>query len=89
MSGNGEGTLEQKLQHVHSLLVDDLWTTWKDHRTTSAPAIESEKYSRISVVSLTQVAAMAAVDVGMTEEQFMLVCMANFNEANKKAPKFG
>ena len=86
-AGNGEGTLEQKLQHVHSQLVEDLWVAWKNHRSTSS--VESERYSRISVVSLTQVAAMTAVDVGMTEEQYMLVCMANFNEAYKKAPKWG
>lgn len=86
-AANGEGTLEQQLQHVHSQLVEDLWTAWKNHRTTSS--IEAEKYSRISVVSLTQVAAMTAVDVGMTEEQYMLVCMANFNEANKKALRWG
>ena len=86
-AGNGEGSLEQKLQHVHSQLTEDLWIAWKNHRTTSS--VDAERYSRISVVSLTQVAAMTAVDVGMTEEQYLLVCMANFNEAYQRAPKWG
>jgi hypothetical protein len=86
---NGEGTLEQKLQHVHSDFVADIWRAWKDNRSESATSIDSEKFSRISVVSLTQVAATTAVDVGMTEEQFLGVCQANFAEAFKRAPRWG
>lgn len=45
-------------------------------------------YSRLSIVALTQVAAIAAVDVGVPVDKFLDVCKANFNEAHKNAPKF-
>lgn len=47
------------------------------------------KFTRLSVVALTQVAAILAVDAGMQPEQFTAVCMANFKEAYARAPKFG
>lgn len=46
-------------------------------------------FARISVVALSQLAAMVGVDVGMNTEQFTNVCKANFDEAHKRAPKFG
>lgn len=46
-------------------------------------------YTRLSVVALTQVAAIAGVDVGMTVDQFVGVCRANFENAHQVAPKFG
>ena len=90
MSGeepNGKGTEEQAIQHVHGLLVASLWSTWKDAR--GASDLDPVKYSRLSVVSLTQVAAMTAVDLGMPIEQFTEVCRANFLEAMARAPRFG
>lgn len=45
-------------------------------------------FSRLSLVALTQVAAVVAVDVGMKPEQFTAMCLANFSEAHKRAPKF-
>ena len=84
---NGKGTLQDNLQHTHDQLVSSLWSTWKDSRSTAAN-IDPEKFQRLSVVSLTQVASVAAVDVGMTKEQFVGVCMANFDEALRRAPKW-
>ncbi len=47
------------------------------------------RFSRLSVLALTQVASIVAVDVGMNHDQFTAVCLANFKEAYKRAPKFG
>jgi hypothetical protein len=45
--------------------------------------------SRLSTVALSQLAAMLAVDVGMKQDQFTAVCRSNFEEAFKRAPRFG
>ena len=47
------------------------------------------KFSRLSVVAFTQLAAVLAVDVHMTPEQFLQVTAAQFAEAYKRAPRFG
>lgn len=46
------------------------------------------KFSQLSILALTQVAAIVAVDVGMNHEQFGAVCLTNYKEAYKRAPKF-
>lgn len=46
-------------------------------------------FSRMSVVALSQLAAIVGVDVGMTLDQFTAICRANFQQAYEKAPKFG
>ena len=46
-------------------------------------------FSRMSTVALTQLGAVVAVDVGMNQEQFVAVCRSNFDEAFKRAPRFG
>lgn len=46
-------------------------------------------FSRMSTVALSQLAAVIAVDVGMTPEQFTAICRSNFDEAFKRAPRFG
>lgn len=43
---------------------------------------------KLSVVALSQLAAMHAVDVGMQPEQFFNICKANYAEAFKRAPRF-
>lgn len=43
---------------------------------------------KLSVVALSQLGAMHAVDVGMNPEQFFNICKANYAEAFKRAPRF-
>lgn len=50
--------------------------------------IDAVKFSKLSVVALTQLSAIIGVDVGMMEEQYTNVCRAQFIEAHKRAPKF-
>lgn len=44
--------------------------------------------SRLSVVALTQLAAVIAIDVGMQSDQFINISRCNFDEALKRAPRF-
>lgn len=46
-------------------------------------------FSRISIVALTQLGAIVAVDVGMNPDQWLAVCNAQFTEAFRNAPRFG
>ena len=87
--GNGKGTPQQQLLDAHSKLIGSLWEIWKDHRSINAENIDPDKYARLSIVSLTQVASVIAVDVGMDQEQFLKICEANFRDALAKAPKWG
>jgi hypothetical protein len=91
LKSNDEQKPEEALRKAHDYFVAELWTKWKDNRDRAAleAALEPVKYGRLSVVSLTHVAAVIAVDVGMTEEQFCDVARANFKEAYTRAPKFG
>lgn len=67
-------------------LVAEFRQTWVDQmREAGVPQVQ---YSRLSIVALSQVASIAAVDIGMTSKQFADLCVANFNEAHKRAPKF-
>lgn len=68
-------------------LLNEFRQVWVDQMKESGVA--QVKYTRLSVVAMTQVAAIAGVDVGMTVEQFISVCKANFYEAYNRAPKFG
>lgn len=86
-SPNGKGTAEQKMLHVHSQLVASLWGVWKDSKSTAD--MDPVIYSRLSVASVTQVAAMTAVDLGMIEDQFLDICRANYRESLSRAPRFG
>jgi hypothetical protein len=79
---------QQKMHKIHGLLVADTWSKWKDNKP-APEELDAIKYTRLSVVSLTHVAAVLAVDVGMNEEQYLKVCKANFTEAVAKAPKWG
>lgn len=61
--------------------------TWaKQHAEAGLDAL---KYSRLSVVALTQLSAIVAVDVGMNAQQFENVCRAQFKAAYEQAPRFG
>lgn len=73
---------------VHKALLDDAWLLWKKHRDAHKP-IGAKVFSRLSIVTFTQIAAVTAVDVGMTEEQFLKTCEANYRGAVQRAPKWG
>jgi hypothetical protein len=60
---------------------------WLAHLKESGAA--QVRHARLTVVAATQLAAIIGVDVGMTADQFTNVCKANFDEAYKRAPKFG
>jgi hypothetical protein len=81
-----------ELFELHKKLCGDIWTTWGQHRDKARevinPVVAQEKFTRVSIVSFTQVAAVCAVDVGMTEEQFLATAKANFEQAFKSAPRW-
>lgn len=67
-------------------LIAEYRQLWVDQlREAGVPQMH---FSRLSLVALTQVAAVVAVDVGMQPEQFIAMCLANFSEAHKRAPRF-
>lgn len=68
-------------------LINEFRQLWIDQMKESG--VSQVLYSRLSLVALTQVAAIAGVDVGMSVEQFTDVCRANFEQAYDRAPKFG
>ena len=76
--------IQAKLFEAHKSLLKGIWDTWKQHKLP-----DQVKYTRISIVSLTQAAAVCAVDVGMTEENFLATCKANYAQAVKSAPRWG
>lgn len=51
--------------------------------------VDAVLFSRLSVVALTQLGAVVAVDVGMTCDQFTDVCKSLFDRAYNEAPRFG
>ena len=77
---------------LHKKLCGDIWATWGTHRDKARevidPVVAQEKFTRVSIVSFTQIAAVCAVDVGMTEEQFLASCRANYEQAFKSAPRW-
>jgi hypothetical protein len=77
------------LFQVHKALIDKMWELWKLSRDEVTPKIDHIKYSRVSTVTFTHIAAIIAVDVGMDEEKFLATCKANYAAAVKHAPKFG
>lgn len=96
-SGNGNASPAQvtpggltassnELHDIHKKLLRDIWVTWGQHRDGSKDQV---KFTRLSVVTCSQVAATCAVDVHMTEEQFLATCKANYEQASKNAPKWG
>lgn len=67
-------------------LVSEFMKAW--HEQMADSGVGQVRYSQLSVVALTQVAAIAGVDVGMNIDQFTAVCQANFKQAYDIAPKF-
>ncbi len=86
------GDVPPELFDLHKKLCGDIWTTWGTHRDKARevidPVVAQEKFTRISIVSFTQIAAVCAVDVGMTEEHFLATCKANFEQAFKSVPRW-
>lgn len=68
-------------------LLNEYKDKWNEQFQTSE--IDAVKFSRLSIVALTQWAAILAVDVGMQPQQFVAVCNIQFGEAHKRAPRFG
>lgn len=89
-AGQDKGLIQPDLFDAHKELLADLWNIWSLHRRLNADLrkMDAVRYSRLSVVTLSQMAAVTAVDVGLTEEQFLATCKANFDEAVKRAPRW-
>ena len=87
-----ESGVPPELFDLHKKLCGDIWATWGTHRDKARevidPVVAQEKFTRVSIVSFTQIAAVCAVDVGLTEEQFLETCKANFQQAFKAAPRW-
>ena len=81
---SSSGDMPSELFDTHKALLQSVWAAWKLHRLA-----DPIKYTRLSVVTLTQAGAICALDVGMTEEQFLATCKANYAEAVKNAPRWG
>ena len=76
------------LFNAHKALLEEGWELWREHRDLNK-AMGPQKFSRTSIVALTNIAAVTAVDVGMDEEQFLRTCKANYAVAVKNAPRWG
>lgn len=72
---------------LHIRLLTAFKTVWVEQAKQAG--VDPMVYSRMSMIALSQLAAVVAVDVGMTPKQFVAVCEAQFEEAHKRAPKFG
>jgi hypothetical protein len=83
---DGVTASSKELHSAHKKLVADLWSTWLLNR--AAFSEDQAKFTRVSIVSLTQVAATCAIDVSMPEEQFLATCKANYEAALKHAPRW-
>jgi hypothetical protein len=82
--------IQGDLFDAHKELLADLWNIWGLHRRLNADLrkMDAVRYSRLSVVTFSQIAAVTALDASMTEEQFLATCKANFDEAVKRAPRW-
>ena len=90
----GQTALSGVLHEVHKNLLRNAWAMWKltwwnVQSSDKESEVDQVKYTRVSIVTLTQVAATCAVDVGLTEEKFIATCKANYTEALKNAPRWG
>lgn len=68
-----------------------LFNEFKKEYVKSAAKYQDDPiaHTRMSIVALSQLAAILAVDVGMQPDQFLNVNRCNFEEAFKVAPRFG
>ena len=87
MNGHKAQPEQSKEYELAAQLLGDFRDLWVDKFKRAGA--DSVLFSRMSVVALTQLSAIIAVDVGMSLEQFVNVCAAQFSEAYKKAPRFG
>lgn len=83
---NSPPGIPPELYEMHKAFTADVWQTWGQHRDKNTP--DFQKFYRVSVVSLTGMGAATAVDVGMTKDQFLATCKANYEEAVRKAPRW-
>lgn len=74
----------KELHAIHQRISSSIWDVWLKGRLG-----DQATYTRVSIVSLTHVAAVCAVDVGMSEENFLATCKANYEAALRNAPKWG
>jgi hypothetical protein len=82
-----QGTTATPEYHLVMSLVNEFRQCWVEQFTNSG-GTDHVKFSQLSVVALTQLAAVLAVDVGMTPEQFTNICRAQFADLHKRAPRF-
>jgi hypothetical protein len=73
---------------VHEALINDLWQVWVKHRDLTKEQHGQEVFSRVSIATLSLMAAVTAVDVSMDEEHFLATCKANYEAAVAKAPRW-
>ena len=97
-SSNAAGSTESKtsspppnpaLFKVHEALINDLWQVWIKHRDLTKEQHGQEVFSRVSIATLTLMAAVTAVDVSMDEEHFLATCKANYEAGLAKAQRWG
>lgn len=81
---NGEQSADYQLTMK---MLNEFRQTWQ--KLYMEAEVDPMVFSRLSVVALSQLTAIVAVDVGMTLEQFSNVCRAQHEEAYRRAPKFG
>lgn len=67
-------------------LLKEFQATWNEQYKEAG--VDPVLFSRLSIVALSQLAAVVAVDVGMNIDQFMAVCRALHVKAFDAAPKF-
>lgn len=80
-------TPEQEADYALSVkMLGDIRAFWAEQ---SKAEIDPVRLYRIGIVTFSQWASILGVDVGMTADQFVNVCRANFEQAYAQAPKFG
>lgn len=84
-ASNGHDKVSPEYQ-LTAKLIEAFRDTWLEKYQENLA--DPMTFSRLSILALSQLAAINGVDVGMTEEQFVNVCRANFIQAFKHAPRF-
>lgn len=75
---------------IHKELTAAIEEWWRATLTSSiVKNRDPEMVAKMTVVALTRMAAVFAVDLSMKKEQFGAVCKANYEEAYESAPKWG
>lgn len=68
-------------------LITEFRQLWVDQLKEAG--VNHVQYSRLSLLALLQVAAVVGVDLGMQPKQFTAMALGSFEEAHKRAPRFG